>query len=79
MIIFPLKITFCTFSCNIKSELQINVEVRSNNSHDKRINIVDVLKPADDVIENYYYERSRKRKLPGYDDEDEVSALDVHV
>ncbi len=46
--------------------------MKSNNSHDKRINIVDVLKPADDVIENYYYERSRKRKLIGYDDEDEV-------
>ena len=54
MILFSKK-KICLF--------QINVEVKTEGRNDKRINIVDVLKPADDVIERH--NRERKRAFSG--------------
>ncbi len=46
-------------------KLQINVELKTEGRNDKRINIVDVLKPADDVIEKHNRERERQRAFSG--------------
>ena len=50
-----------------KNNFQINVELKTESRHDKRINIVDVLKPADDVIDKHNRERERQRAFSGKD------------